>query len=378
MRKLFVIAIFFGGLAAVAWPAFAQEIGSSDASDDFQISKSVGIGLTGFSTSTDYSLIDSHDVPYDTMSLLKTQQVREEAGVSEDDYADMWEARTEMIEEMESLTLSAIYDGEQRDKLKSMFIEADAEFQAMLNADQLSKLCFERARIGIEQVGPIYLADPVIARTLGLSEKVAEQISQRSERFLKSHKARKRELLNAANQKLIESLTESQQSELESLLTEKLRSKFLVHELFQKNKVERGKSIRLGLKQFFMLRSRSVQRKLELSENQVDRFKTLNRRDPELDASLRELLTDEQSLELFQLALNQELKKAGTVNLLSDGIVGQKLKLSVEQSDDVFELGKDTHADLISQYSAASRNLLVEEFEVPSDHASKIAEILSR
>ncbi len=378
MHRFILIASLVGVLTSFGQGAIAQVDSETDAADDFQISKSVGIGLAGFTTQTNFSMTDSHGVSYNAMSLLGSKQTRETIELSEDDYADMQATQAEMVEELESMTLSAIYSDEHRDRLKSRFMKVEREFREKLDDHQLTQLGFARARIGIDQVGLSYLAEPDVAKEIGLSEKVADAIREQSKDFINEMNSQNLELLKKANHKLIESLTQSQQSEMKSLLSEQSRSRFLMTGLFLEGRVDRRKSVQLGFKLNSMLRRSSIQRELKLSVEQTEQFKKIDKRDPELESLIAANLTESQLADLFQFAFAERLDNCGTVNLMSTGILGQKLGLSDEEVDEMFAVGKELQDRLVQQQEELSKGLVVAKFGVSKDQAVKIAKLFVR
>ena len=375
MHKLSIVVVMVFGLSAIGRLTFAQDDVTGRTNDDFQISKAIGISLAGVNTFTQYSMTDSHGLRYDTMSLLQSPQVRESIGLSADAYADMRATQLEMVEELEALTISAAYNEEHRDKIKARFTEIEQELNEILSSGQIDQLVVERVKVGIEKVGVKYLVDPDVSKTIGLSKKAAESVRDQSSSFLKSLKARRAELLRNANQELVDSLSKSKRTEFDKILDEKAGKKFLAREMFVGHRAERRKSIRLSFKLYSMLRSKAMQRKLELSENQIEQFNEIKRRGSENADSIETLLNGEQKSHIFQLAFDEEIRKFGTVNFISSGILGQQLKLTDEEVDGLFERGKELHAEMLRQLDASSQELAVTKFGVSNELAGKISKL---
>ena len=376
MRSLNVAVLVCLLVLVFGFPAFAQEEFTAQEADDFQGQFSMGIGLTGFSSSTSFVMSDAHGVSYDVMSLLMNEAARERMGVSKDQFADLWAVKTELDEKVGSMTLSATYSDEERDKLKGIFFEAESEMRSMLSADQFSALQFERARRGIEQVGAKYLAAPMVAKSLGLSEDTAKRIGKLRAGFVQQMKATRLEMLKAANEKLIKSLNGSQQEKMAELLAKETRKKFVAAELFVGSKVVRQKAKPWGEKHLKAIGLKSVQRKLRLSESQLERVGLLEKDLPELGESIVAILNDEQLAKLDQRTIRGEVKRLGTVGILADGLIGQRLGLSDEERKQLFEFGKDLRADLDLELEQTSVDLAVREFGLREDQAKRMSSFL--
>jgi hypothetical protein len=86
-----------------------------------------------------------------------------------------------------------------------------------------------------------------------------------------------------------------------------------------------------------------TQRKLELSESQIEHFETLDSCDI---ATLSEILDTEQLQKLNAIILKNELKNRGTVATTCSGHLGRLLELSNDDADALFESGKQIFADM--------------------------------
>lgn len=370
------VAVFVCWLVlSVGTVAVAQEEFTPQEAKDFKGQYSVGIGLAGFTSSTDYVMADDHGIGYDVMSLLRNPAARERIGVSEDHYAELSDLQVELKTKMESMHLSA-YAEEERDKLKALFFETEAEMRQELNAEQLSMLKFERARNGIEVMGPSYLAEPEIASSLGITVEAATLIGERRNSYRQQMKTLKLNLLKEANEKLIESLTAPQLERMGDIFDEKTRKQFLETALFAEGKLVRRKSKPWAKKYLSWVGLNSVQRKLSLSQGQLQRIDQLEEEQPELEKSIADILTPEQLHLLDRRGVRAGVRKPGTVNLMTDGLVGQKLDLKDEEKDQMFELGKELHTNLESQMEQASKDWAVKEFGPDEDQAKQMTAVM--
>ena len=78
--------------------------------------------------------------------------------------------------------------------------------------------------------------------------------------------------------------------------------------------------------------------------------------------SIDSILTDEQLAKLDQRAILLDLRKLGSVNSIRSGLIGDRLALSTDEKDRMFELGKDLQAELELELEQAAVNLAVQEF----------------
>ena len=64
----------------------------------------------------------------------------------------------------------------------------------------------------------------------------------------------------------------------------------------------------------------------------------------------------------YQRAILLDLRKLGSVNSIRSGLIGDRLALSTDEKDRMFELGKDLQAELELELEQAAVNLAVQEF----------------
>jgi hypothetical protein len=353
-----------------------QEELTPQEADDFQGRISVGLGLAGFTSTTEFVMADQHGVTYDVMSLLKNRSARERIGVSEEYYAELSDLQTELKTKMDSMTVSAAYVEEERDKLKALFLKTEAELRQSLNAEQFSMLKFERARNGIKMVGLTYLADPEVASSLGITVETAKLIGKLRNSHRQQMKTLELRFLKEANEKLIKSLSESQLEKVGNLLDKETRRQFLKADLFANGKDSRRQSKPWSKKYLSSIGLKSVQRKLGLSQGQLEQVGQLDEQDPELEKSIADILTQEQLLKLDQRGIRAGAKKLGTVNLMTDGFLGQRLALSDEEKDRLFDFGKELNVELARQLEQASEGWAVKVLGSSEDQAQKMTAVL--
>lgn len=375
--RSFNVAVFVCWLVlSVGTAAMGQEELTPQEADDFQGRISVGLGLAGFTSTTEFVMADQHGVTYDVMSLLKNRSARERIGVSEEYYAELSDLQTELKTKMDSMTVSAAYVEEERDKLKALFLKTEAELRQSLNAEQFSMLKFERARNGIKMVGLTYLADPEVASSLGITVETAKLIGKLRNSHRQQMKTLELRFLKEANEKLIKSLSESQLEKVGNLLDKETRRQFLKADLFANGKDSRRQSKPWSKKYLSSIGLKSVQRKLGLSQGQLEQVGQLDEQDPELEKSIADILTQEQLLKLDQRGIRAGAKKLGTVNLMTDGFLGQRLALSDEERDRLFDFGKELNVELARQLEQASEGWAVKVLGSSEDQAQKMTAVL--
>ena len=375
MRLLNVAALVCLLVHCFGFSILAQDEFTHEETKDFKARKLIGVGVTGVFSKTEFVMSDEHEINYDVMSLLKDKSSRKRMGISEDRYLELITARRELDKTIHT-TYSTAFSEEDNDKIEALFFEAETKTRGMLGAEQLSMLKFERARKGVKLVGLDYLGSPSVSASFGLPEEAAKLIVERHKNYQKQLKATKLELLKAANRKLIASLSQSQLEKMEELIEEETRKKLVASALFVGEKVVRKKSTPQAKKSLFTVRLSSVERKLELSQEQIDRISLLEKDSPGLQDSINSILTDEQLAKLNQRTILLDLRKLGSVNSITSGLIGNRLALSTDEKDRMFELGKDLLAEFESELRQAAIDLAVEEFGLEEGQADRISSML--
>lgn len=345
---------------------------------DFELTFQIGLGLPGVKTGASYGLKDSHDVYYDTMALLNNPNVRQEVGLDEDSYRELWDARSEAVSEIDKLTMAAALDEEERARMKVIYMNAEQELKSQFTDAQLSTLRLARAQVGIEKVGLQYLEIPQMAKLFGISPEAAKLLGENGEQVFLELKKEILALRKEANKQLIKQLSETDRSKLENLISDKTAASMMASRLFLKGRVEKKKIIKLGPKLVLMLRSKLIQKKLVLSDAQIDQLQNLKGRDENAIKKARDVLAADQWKTLLQLAIEEALKKSGTVNLISTGIVAELLELSEENAKSLFEAGKRINKEMVSKLEQICQTRLRGQFSVSDEATASISKLMAR
>ncbi len=363
--RLYSMAIVAAVCLLPSQSLYAQA--SRDVLDDFQIAKSVGIGLTGVTTSTQLVVQDDFGVAYDTYSLLQQPSVRQSVGVSDEAFASIAETRAELVTEIESMVVSAVYSDEYRDKIRARFFDVEEEICSTLTDEQLKSLKFARVKVGVEKNGPKYLSNPHVAESLGIPETSAKQFAKSGD-LQKQIRSRKKELLREANQNLIEFLSETEQATFHEVFDEKSQDDFLEADLIVDVKGKQHAD--LDSKRRSILKRRYVRRKLELTSGQIAKLEASD------EASL-DFLDQVQRTKVDRMVIVPEVKKRGTVVSLSAGFLSQLLSMDDERREELSEFGKELNERLENDAAKMTRKLLVKRFELTADKANEVAKLLS-
>lgn len=349
-----LVVVFVLASASILNAVFVQAQQTEDVSehDDFRITTSVSIGLTGPSYSTQFQLIDELGVEFDLMSLVADPAVRESIQLSTEQLTQIQAMKQAVQQELQTQIAGAITSKDGKQEIETRFREVVEGARSVLSPDQLVLLEQARIQRGIKRHGlPEFFATRQMRDQFGLSDDDLEKLKSNHVDATASHHRRMESLVQEANRALMAELTDANQAKLRGLLGEDGFNQFVASNMFVgKKTLYRAKQAhsRNLLRQ---LRIKKVRDQLKLTADQYEQVQSLLKRAREHDnEALRnemdQVLSSEQTHQLNQYGVLSETSRFGTVNALGRGLLGNLLDLTPEESAGVLEAGKQIFADL--------------------------------
>ena len=306
---------------------------------DVKYSTGAKLGLNGFEQFSKLSLVDELGFEYDVISLLGDNQVRSVIGIDNQSFQQMRDLHNQFVNEIS--ILSDLTNEKTQTEVKARFYGLQGQLADMLSDDQFDRLQQVKTQKGIERYGlKKFLATTHMRQSLGLDQSTIDAIGSNDSMFEVDLKS----LYVHANRELVKALSEKQQTEFKSCFTD-FDEEFLTQPLYKNG---RSKPVTESETKKFLLRMlgrTSIQRKLELSETQIEKLNTA-RKDNDSSLTITDVLNDKQSRDFYQLVKKSELSRWGTVGALSLGYVRQLLGITDSQSKELAQLGKRLQSDM--------------------------------
>lgn len=354
-----VLFIVLGWMSVQSSTAVGQEM-PEPKEGDFSITSSVSLGLSGFSTSTQFKLVDELGFEYDVMSLIRDPLVREMTGIDEEQFRDIqadWKTATEP---MLSKVLNTVLLDQSKEELKLLFEQAQSDILEQLEPDQARQLDLARHQLGIERFGLTeYLGSKRMSEQLGLSAEQIESLVDAKTDFQSKYQELIRDELVESNTALLQHLEADQRQLLKEQLGSKGSQAFLSTKMFtdsqpSKQRIEPPQTAIAG-----MTRSKANRNHCGIDAEQYEALKMVKRkmRTMSQDAIASELPTilDTDQLErLEKLAIEDQVSRLGTVNALCYGILSSPLEIAPDQADELFEAGQQIHREFSQNATTAA------------------------
>lgn len=355
---------------------------------NFKVAISQSIGLGGFTTTTQFMLVDESGFRYDTMTLLANKSVKQSLNLSDEQKDLIGESWLEAKEEMEAKLLGAITSDTKRDEVESIFFAHQAQVLSLMNEDQAERFESMKAGLALDSVGVAkFLSTKRARKEFGLTDAQVEKINKQGAEFEKHLKLELRELIRQSNQALIGKLSDEQQQALNKLLDEKQFNDLLNSSLFVSHKLATSDSPYLNVSRnhtelFVACLTRKNREQAKITDSQYDKMRELRRDAKKLTGSefetrLNAILSTDQIDVLAIAGIVKQIKKHGSVNSISNGILANELELSDEERERLFAFGNELQEDLKNNARIAKKQLVRETFECLSDsHISQLSEIV--
>ncbi len=355
---------------------------------NFRVAISQSIGLGGFTTTTQFMLVDESGFRYDTMTLLANDSVKQSLNLSDEQNELIGESWLNTKEEMEAKLLSAITSDTTRDEVESIFLAHQAEVLSLMNEDQAERFEAMKAGLAIESVGIAkFLSTKRTREEFGLTDAQVEKIDKQGAKFEKNLKLELRELMRQSNLALIGKLSDAQQQALKELLNEKQFNGLINSSLFASRKLASSDSPYLNdsrnhTELFVACLARKNREQANMTDSQYAKMRELRRdakklTDLEFETRLNAILSTDQIDVLAIAGIVKQIKKHGSVNSISNGILANKLGLSDEERESLFAFGNELQEDLKNNARIAKKQLVRETFECLSgSHVEQLSEIV--
>ncbi|MFT5299865.1 MAG: hypothetical protein ACI87E_001923 [Mariniblastus sp.] len=323
---------------------------------DLEISTGINIGPAGANFFTQIQLVDEHEFEYDVWSIVRNSEVVAHAGLTSDQVASMRSIRERIRKQVTDVTFSGGLSDEAREEFQAKFLEADAEMQSLMDADQLTRFNEARRQLKIEKVG---LEQFLTSESLDLTDLEIDGVRKIASEIATREKDNPVNLFRDFNLKLLECLADEDRERVASLLDESAQQSFVNVRLFN-SKAPRSKPKPLTSPDYLrtIIRSVSIRRELKISESQLEEIKELKaKRDAETDPSLKQsitaeldkILTAEQTRLLSAASIQNEAQRFGTIKAVCAGTLARELELSERETERLFEIGVELQQELIEK-----------------------------
>jgi hypothetical protein len=336
-------------IIGVAVSFVGEAVGQTDTRGDhqpFQVTTSVSIGLTGANYQTEFRLVDELGMAYDVMSLVENESVQQAVELTPDQLNHIQQLNDTVTADLKNRIVNVIASEAGKEEVKSRFMLLQEELLSSLDHDQITRLEQAKNMLRIERFGLAeLLATEPMKQRLELGDEQVDTIRQQAATSKTTAASQKQDLIRKSNRALISELPPADQIRLQELLAEPLFGDFLQTHLFQSENNWKNKRASSRRSIVWLLRTRNVRDRLELTNDQFEEIKQLSislddETSSEIESELKSILTREQLIHAYRMQIAADLKKCGSVKALCHGLAGDLLALAEDESDHLFEKGK--------------------------------------
>lgn len=345
----FILICSFGCIGANAQGQIQEEV---EQHKDFNITSSISLGLTGPSYKTEFKLVDELGLPYDAISLATDPGIAKTVALTDEQVRQIRDMKKAVTKELEARISEAIVSDEGRQAIEARFREVEAEARNVMTDEQLELLEQAKIQRGFERFGmPKYMATQAMRDKFNLNDDDLETIKAAHVESYTQHSSRIKSMARLANEALIAELSEAQKRKFEEALKGEDRDEFLDSKLFNGKRSLRHANTDYARAQLRQLRIKRLRTELKIDDQQYAKVQSLLKQarqmsDEKLKSELQTLLTEEQRRGLNRYGIKSETTRYGTVNEMSRGLLSQVIGLSEEESEDLYEAGKEIFDEL--------------------------------
>ena len=266
---------FFGGTIFAVQFKNVESVRDSDV----VISKSVGLNLSGVISTTDIKLVDELGMEYDTFSLLKSDIIKEEIGLSDEQYVDIYRLHSELVKEVESeLTDLMRADKGRKEYFEQRLYEVEDAMTDLLDDTQSVRLSQVKMQAGIARFGMNkFLSMKHVQEHLKLNPEKLDAINLAGTEAESDSAETMKQMFVSANEQLIAELSIEQREQIEGLFGDDILEALLAKPLFsgKNHKSLSDRIVRTSLVQ--LIRNSQVAKELELEADQSQQITELRR-----------------------------------------------------------------------------------------------------
>ena len=361
---------------------------------DLAFTSSVKVSLQGTEVSNEFKLVDDLGFEYDIMSVLKNQNIRDEIAVTEDQLAAMKSIQQQMTAELLPQTVAGATSKDIGRKLEAQVKATELLLQNNLSEQQITRLEQIKNQIRFDRFGAAALATSgYLEKDLNLPTELAKSIRSKVETLKTKHSQEISQLYRQAHQKIFAELPGRKKSKLESLTSDEFQEKWISQPLFREKPKRRYRSFPTAVSFLQLLSDKEVRDAIEMVDSQfADVMKLKQEFDKKLEAQsnellagpgkqlsisqrgkqlaklnvenkkefevkLRESLLDHQVDQLVEIAIEIEVKNAGTIQCICNGTISERIDLKEAEAKKIYSLATDLHKELQTKVKRLESNL---------------------